>query len=91
MWYIIYTQKGEIFKKGGFEVMRYRLDQQQAEMFARAIMPALYRLQYVHDSYRGIINNRRSATNEPQDYFVGSHLFERYEKASASPGEDDMN
>ncbi len=71
--------------------MRYRLDQKQAEMFARAIMPALYRLQYVHDSYRGIINKRRSAASEPQDYFIGSQRFERYEKTAASPWENDTN
>ncbi len=61
--------------------MSYRLHQKQAEMFARAIMPALYRLQYVRDSYRGIANKRPSAVGEPKDYFIGSQLFERYESS----------
>lgn len=58
--------------------MRYRLDRKQAEMFARAIMPELYKRQYILDSYRGISNIRRTAAGKVQDYSLGSQNFERY-------------
>ena len=69
--------------------MSYRLDKKQAEMFARAIMPELYRRQYILDSYRGIAYRDLNAAGKEKDYFIGSQLFERHERSGGdalSPG-----
>ncbi len=59
--------------------MSYRLDKKQAELFARAIMPELYRRQYIFDSYRGIAYRNRNAAGKEKDYLIGSQLYERHE------------
>lgn len=67
--------------------MRYRLDPKQAEMFARAIMPALYRRQKAKNIQVAMKKKRRYALNEKYGISKGSQLFERYENTVASPGE----
>lgn len=70
--------------------MRYRLDQKQAEMFARAIMPALYRRQKAKNIQIAMRKKRRYALNEKYGISVCSQLFERFEKTRPSSGDINM-
>lgn len=62
--------------------MRYRLDQKQAEMFARSIMPALYRLQKMMNIRASVEKNRRYVIRDNYDISVGSQRFVRVDRTA---------
>lgn len=70
--------------------MSYRLDQKQAEMFARTIMPALYRLQKAKNIHDALVRKRPYVMNDKYDITAGSQRYVRYEKPITSSGKNDM-